>query len=219
MKKLRELLTLCFLIINSCCARGYIGTESITNNPCSPPCWQGITPGVTTMSEAVEILNTLNITNTNISPESVTSFEIFDKTTGWQFLDFGRVYFNEINDVIQCIVINPLKDLKVDQLVSLYGPPSHILIFKGFGDYTFIKTFMIYKSSGLLIDILLVPYDHNNKPKIGQSDVIDAVYFCNPQIFGGYLNYLFNRNPQQAQQEFDVFSQPWHGFGEYEYSR
>jgi hypothetical protein len=216
-----KLLACVVILVSVCpgCIKRNIGTKSILENPCSPPCWQDITPGITTESQAIEILNQNKITKKEPFQESLLPYLIFDKSICQKFLDQGGVCFDENKEIIQGIGIVPIENLSIEQLISLYGDPSHVLFFKGWGDFSFVVKIVVYESMGIYVDLKIAPYDHNDKPAIEPSDKIDMISFYNPTIFRDYLNKLYNTNLDQGDQEIDVFSQPWHGFGEYEYSR
>src|SRR5687767_15122234 len=49
---------------------------------CSPPCWNGITPGVTTVEEVMAIAN---------SEAKQGEIEIYEQNPGWEFLGDGTI--------------------------------------------------------------------------------------------------------------------------------
>jgi hypothetical protein len=219
MKKTIRFVLIILFVMSSGCEKRNIGTKSILENPCSPPCWQGIIPGVTTESEAEKILKKIAVTEKDPFLEPTSPYEIFEKSTCWRFLDYGGVCLEEIGGIVQGIDITPIEKFNLDQLLALYGPPSHVLLFKGFGDYSFVGKLLFYKSMGIYISLDIVPYDHSMKPTIEQNDMVVRISFYNPILFIDYVNYVVNFHFYEDEQEIDVFGQPWHGFGEYEYSR
>jgi hypothetical protein len=172
-----------------------------------------------TNNEREEILKILKITEEEPFQKPLSPYKISDKATDWKFLDYGGVSLSEIDGVIQRIGIAPIENLRADQIIVLYGPPSHVLLFKGFGDYSFVGKILIYESTGIYISLGIVPYDHSMKPTIEEGDMVERISFTNPTLFCDYLNNLYNTDLNQGEQEIDVFGQLWHGFGEYEYSR
>lgn len=101
--------------------------------PCRPPCWEGIVPGQTTISQTVAIVNQLPF---------VTDLEIHDATTTSSFagMDRGVLSFNGSRDQIWGSVSYYLSStvylievhypsllLAFQDVIDAYGEPSHVL--------------------------------------------------------------------------------------------
>jgi hypothetical protein len=129
-------------------------TGLIEGEPCRPPCWMGITPGVTTMAEAETIVKDLEDQGT-VFPRRIEGVVQFDAIAKPKYLDelpgiavesFATetsdivVYFKD--DVVYSISLafgstNPAISIEpvtytLETLVSLYGPPEFVWWQSGF---------------------------------------------------------------------------------------
>ncbi len=117
-------------------------TRWLFSPSCIPPCWEGITPGQTTVDEAIEILNGISIFN-NVDiqrPDDggdgviTVELEILDDTgniiTVFSTLYFEQVLFpeNRINPPDEIIAdISPgIPDTSLSDLIAKYGKPDRV---------------------------------------------------------------------------------------------
>ena len=102
--------------------------------PCRAPCWQGITVGVTTVTETISILESMGDTiNINISAFPEDS-ELYDGVIGditWDWQKHGKVwggikaYGNPLT--VYSILIGNAEHASLADVISAYGEPSHVL--------------------------------------------------------------------------------------------
>lgn len=97
----------------------------LTGIPCAPPCWQGITPHVTSETEALNILHTNPITKNATLDEDLTShYSSPELTLKLFYLGWDDVDLYTRNNVVELIRIKPRIQLTLSQLVARYGSPE-----------------------------------------------------------------------------------------------
>ena len=193
------------------CSDMITATHEITSNwwtlwldepACKSPCWQNITPGKTSMKDAVAILeNTQDIIITYKGEYGVS----------WQFSQIysGAGDMRESEDgIVSSIWLgdSPDKELYFKTIVEEYGYPSFVELYdcrEGM-----CSTILVYPDIGLLVDIFL----KDNIEDSGSSEVtiqpdiaVSGVYFIPP----GLEN--FKEKPEF--QENDLFE--WKGYSNY----
>lgn len=96
-----------------------------TNGDCQWPCWWGITPGITTWTEASNFLQTLSIGNTSVTKMPyivyLTAFPRQDARK--LFVDF---YVERQDNVIDVIFLS--QNLSLNDFLRLQGKPDEIRI-------------------------------------------------------------------------------------------
>ena len=103
--------------------------------PCAPPCWEGITPGVTTAEEAEELL----LKNPLFSDAEVYIYQPSPQDSAvegkWRGTDMGRVGANfdasASVHTIKWIGVRFPTDITIKDIVNAYGNPSHIMVSAG----------------------------------------------------------------------------------------
>jgi len=104
----------------------------LEGGPCKPPCWEGITPGQTTITEALTILERHSlVTNleTVIPARSDTGATYWD----WKRVNGGGgfVGFYVGQTVYEVCVADPFHFLTFHDVIEAYGEPSHVYAWAG----------------------------------------------------------------------------------------
>ena len=131
---MKKLVLICFFLLTACTA-GYGASTSMPANqnsliesgllskkPCGPPCFYGITPGVTTDKEAVAIIEKL--------PEIFIDCKPFDLTSsggrrGVKCVSVNISFQNLLVDQVSFTFSNMIS---VQRLIDLYGPPDSVTV-------------------------------------------------------------------------------------------
>ena len=95
------------------------GSSLITGEPCSPPCWQNMTPGLTTMTEARAIAETLG----------ATIYEIENHDFAFAFSDEGLccfIFTDDDEDLVDTIALLFSGKLTAGDIIARYGDPSYV---------------------------------------------------------------------------------------------
>lgn len=127
----------------------------LTSPLCNPPCWEGITPGITTIDQSYAILNNhRQIISISKDPNYVTwYFEPKNKSgAGLLFSEGLR------NGTIEIISLTPEKgDLLLGDVIGKFGEPDQVM-FTG-GDTSAILTYLVYPKQGMALVLWLeAPY-------------------------------------------------------------
>lgn len=94
---------------------------------CAPPCWRGITPGVTTPDEAYSIIVRMEGVEFAAMTERLSGEEVRQLT--WLFTSplpdsTGRIYYD--NGVVAAILIGTYGSVGLGELIALWGEPESV---------------------------------------------------------------------------------------------
>jgi hypothetical protein len=177
-------------------------TAWLAQQICKPPCWQNITPGVTTIQEAESILEN--------SPQIKIKFQSKDGID-WTFIknkdESGTLKATE-DGIVRVIWLGSASDRKLllKPIVSSYGSPEYVHP----DDCREGKcvTDLVYPKMGMFLSVFITNKGSIDNPQfeILSDTVVDRVYFVEPGIekFQGFYGSL----------EPDLLM-PWKGYGEY----
>ena len=176
-------------------------TTWLTQPACKLPCWQNITPGVTTIDEAVSILEKMPDTTITYNEKDGVDWE-FGSTKndgGWLVAQDGIVNF---------VVLDLLHSkVALEALVASYGYPSYVEPYDcQQGDSSgMCLTMLIYPDSGMLVDTDLEDLG-NHRVKIQPETEVWRITLIQP----GLENY--KKIPDF--QDYGILME-WKGYGSY----
>ena len=170
---------------------------------CKPPCWQNITPGVTTMNEAVSILEN--------TPEIKITFKS-DNGVDWAFNqneDEGGTLKTSQDGIVRVIWLGSLSDKKlfVKTIVASYDFPGYVKPYDCREGKC--ETALVYPDVGMFLSVFIEnTRQDNDSPQIEilPDTIVDRVYFIEPGT-GSFLN-LFQFPESELLMD-------WKGYGEY----
>lgn len=215
-------LSLLFVILIACNLVPALGTptpaarhqwiEKWLNTPsCQPPCWENIIPGETSLIEAASILSrspNVKITllpNKNNNQISQLQWQLESSS------DTGIADSDETGDKIASLVLSLGSDqlLMIDEVISKYGQPSHVIIFDCRGEITQSSCIihLVYPNLGMAIEILL-----RSQEKEGYHVEINSV-----AKVGKIMLFPKGENTYQQTiaQNLNKPQMDWRGFDEY----
>ncbi len=191
-------------------------TESWKQNwlkgiPCKPPCWEGITPGVTSMEETVKILKQSSLITSakltvSVREDFATSieWEKEDSVIGW------AIYDERISPQKAIFVMIPNNNMrfKMSEVIAAYGEPSHVRSYVGrvenYPPTYFLS--IVYLNQGFQLTALTGAY----KPIINNDTILDRLMLFIPGL-EGYKTAYYNKT-----EEVNSLV-PWQGFKEFEF--
>jgi hypothetical protein len=186
-KSLEVLITICAIILSglgvlatiiSFLTQNQLQDRSIlTGFPCAPPCWQGITPGITNDQEALEILqmNSL-IKRGSINPagSSLSGGCTWEWRTSWKWIDPGISWKNGVVDII---TLGLTFNLTVNEVIEKFGIPEYVSISDGgIPEHWYWIIDLYYPSKG----ILFTAYTREYSNKFYPSTEIGAAFLFVP---------------------------------------
>ncbi|MFW5709050.1 MAG: hypothetical protein ACOCX5_02400 [Chloroflexota bacterium] len=98
----------------------------ITEDPCGPPCWRGITPGETSWNDALDIIEqdlALEDLQTRANEETGQIGASWAQVDG----DNCCQMFTQDGTTVSLLVAQTTPELTFDQIVDEYGQPSYII--------------------------------------------------------------------------------------------
>lgn len=173
----------------------------LTDEPCAPPCWQGITPGdVVDRNALAKQLRRLS---------SVRSVREDGNTLKWLWntqRGVNSIYIGQDN-AIQNITLQVDFELTVEDMIGKYGLPEAINAAPfGYGEDVYILMNLFYPQHGLTCRVQVLPYNH---PVLEpHSTVYEVTYTTTVES----VEVWFDTKAE------DMSLQPWPGYGELEIS-
>ncbi len=187
--------------------------QKLLYNPtCKAPCWENITPGITTIDEGDIILSNLS----GIEPISIIGFQNKLKINNefeWEFIntsDRGRIVGDKNHEKIFFIYLDINKDqlITLDEAISVFGNPTNILVTPwGNSEVDKFNIHILYTYSGIEFGIEKIK--GNREINITKGLPIYCIKFFSE----GHNNFLEAYNNLQNISPNSFLD--WKGYGEY----
>ncbi len=166
----------------------------LENPACQPPCWEGITPGKSTMTETITVLNTM--TGIDISGPSRDYTDRKRLLISWNYQNSqssGEAETDENGLIINemYLSIDHQQQVILREIINIYGSPDNVLINRNHAGTCDIS--LMNKKGFVLNEI--VPYFWE-KCKISPSSQVYSIQFFSYEIqdyireWGNYELYL-----------------------------
>ncbi len=175
--------------------------EWLSHQACKPPCWNNITPGVTTFDEAVSILEN--------SPEVTVRYKGID-SVDWNFSnnDGGGTLTASGDGIVDTIWMGSGSDSKLlsKEVVASYGYPEYVKPFdcrEGM-----CESLLLYSDLGMFLTVFVRNTGTTDHPQfeVSPDTAITRVYFIERGLES------FQRIPDF--QDYDLLW-GWKGYGQY----
>jgi hypothetical protein len=189
----------------------------LTHPSCQPPCWEGITPGVSTITDTLQIVRSMPGIKDLNGPLQYPNSNA--QEVKWHFIDTlnegGRAISDNEGHFLKSIALGFNKSLTLADVLPVYGPPSKLVFSDCRGDPigSVCTIQLIYLSSGMLLNLYL-PATHEREntftAKITPDTEVHTIWFFPPGLEG--YNSSF----------FPPIDQPdrlmnWNGYSTYTY--
>jgi hypothetical protein len=176
--------------------------------PCSPPCWEGITPGETPASKALEILQR----NPIVASAKITTSPLFpnEGNVDWTWKDGGTGGSASFNaqaspQTIDSISVAFPSRFRLSDVMKAYGDPSHIIATAGYnpdiGSGTSAGLVTAYRSHGFAVTA---------DPVLSPDTPLYVIVFFPPSESG--MDAAF-----RVAADHPDFVVPWQGFRGFEF--
>lgn len=190
------------------CRKAPVDRSLLTDTPCAAPCWQGITPGVTSRSQAMAVLQESPYIRQDTLREAGT--EEWGGVT-WEWRAQGRRLQPSIswqNDVVQEITLGLTYDLTVGEIVNKYGPPEALSAgLGGVPEHWYWIADLYYPQRGLQFKAYTREYSTLFEPT---TEVGGALLFV-PMSLEERVTVVFN-DPAIVSRVISTI-RPWQGYG------
>lgn len=215
MKGLRCLLCLMIsMIIFSACVKQSQGGAAVVNSPCSIPCWQNITPGLTKAEDLEKLLKAVpDIDEKEIV--KLPAWNIFDGSYRFTFNDQkveGEAYIK--NDLVNNIDLYGDLSIPINQIIQQYGNPDKFIVSSTFipslfgGDGVALDIYLVYLQKGVAFSFLNNDLDFIT---IKSDTLIKRVIYAEPDTIVNYVT-PDRRSLEQLEQQGRAFD--WDGYQE-----
>ncbi len=191
-----------------------------SGKPCKPPCWQNLTPGVSTTDDVERFLKNLDQKKwpgriDDVDNSGCRWLRIADKL-GIEVNTLFDLYLN--NGKLTFIGSRPPVVIRLKEIVDRFGTPEYfkaVLAVGPDGQYYILEVY--YPSQGLAF--LLNPNQDKDVGYIKPGMLVDYIEYFPP---GDLLPYLMTKYSCIGDQEYissyaqDIigkYIQPWSGFG------
>jgi hypothetical protein len=185
-------------------------TDWLNKPVCYPPCWQGITPGTTSITDAAILISEIPSVKITFGPEETMP----DKnrlTLEWQFgqpsSGFGRAYSDDQGNITTSISFQGILSTVLMDVVGIYGVPSDVFI-PDCQDGR-CRTQLIYLNYGMVVNLGDLKPDWRGKISVTPDTEIRGIEFFPPGEDGFLAAY-----PQYTSRVTRLFS-PWEGYSKY----
>lgn len=162
-------------------------TRWLRGRPCWAPCWEGVTPGLTTVEEAVAIwsqnplLAHVMVVDSDVPPpHSWIQWEWQPEPAGMD--GGGASIAQEGGSIVQIYPHYPVP-LAFREVQAVYGEPSHVVAGKWFsGASTYYSLWLVYLPQGLVLPVYAA--SHREAPLLGAGMAVEAPVFFEPSSAG-----------------------------------
>jgi len=193
--------------------RTLVDHSLLTDIPCAAPCWQGIVPGETSRSQAMQILEDSPYILRGSLQEAGAS-EMGGVTWRWRMP--GRRLKPSISwrdDTVHEVTLGLTYDLTVDQVVSKFGPPEALSISEGgVPEHSYWIIDLYYPNIGVQFKAYTPEFESSLEP----STEVGVVQFFVPTSLEGRVEDVFGYGEGAeyiVSHEMSVM-RPWRGYGD-----
>ncbi len=192
----------------------------LTGKPCKPPCWQNLTPGVSTTDDVERFLM-------NLDPKKWPSREeeVYKSSCRWMRIsDKLGIKVNTLFDLyldngkLTFIGSRPPVVIRLKEIVDRFGTPEYfqsVLAIGPDGQYYILEVY--YPSQGLAF--LLNPNQDKDVGYIKSGMLVDFIEYFPPGDLQSYFTAKYSCEGGQegaaayALEIIEKYIQPWSGFG------
>jgi hypothetical protein len=162
---------------------------------CSPPCWEQIIPGKTTIDEGLSVIK--NFKDISITYLPTKGPNDNRKQMMWEFKNTssgGSATTDKNGVVISDITlhIDSKEDLKINEIFTFYGPPEYVNIIGCFGEITrsSCDAHLVYPKIGMSVGLYLPDQGKDeHQVELTSNSNVRTIVFYNPGV-SSYLEAL-----------------------------
>jgi hypothetical protein len=174
-------------------------TSLITNEPCSAPCWRGITPGETSWADAVAIIendDTLANLQVQDAPEDSTNPAAKEATWDQKEGEACCRMFTQDGETVQVIIVETAPDVSLGDMIDTQGEPTYLVGAGGNADQAVMA--LVYPEKQLVTYAFVAGEDQGALSQ--SSEIIGMTYWTTED-----MDLLLKTNSLQA----------WEGYQSY----
>lgn len=180
----------------------------LRKEPCAAPCWEGLTPGITTYGGATKQLRQ-NDAFTRV--EVILPDRITWQRRGWVDGGFAEFDISSGEAILKLIVVDLPQPIKLKDVMDVYGNPSHIQVFADEDmhepDRMLYSMELYFVPAGLFFMFDNPDMNGGIKTVITPESEINAAFFYAPSMQGlqNALQRAKHLIPWQGTFDFDTY--------------
>ena len=196
------------------CAPKY---PTLFENPvCEPPCWQNITPGVTTYQDALTRLEKIYPGDKQVTDHTQSPIGFDDEIRFSPYNDFSLTGYMDIsNNGVSSIgfeIDSKYSGIKLDHSIELFGEPQNILLIQS-GEFDQVT--LINAKKGTALGYKLFGNQSVTSAEISSDVEIREIDFFDPNQYQLILNSgYFSAGLLSSDQIINALH-PWNGYGSF----
>ena len=216
-RELATVLLLCLALCVGCGEPPPLDMSLLTGEPCEPPCWQGLTPGVSTEEEVNHFLRSSELVDqSSIFRGDMTRGrgEVVGTTTQWwstaNMSSLPRQFGNDcviMQGVVQHLTIWVDSEVTVRDLLERYGAPDKFTAWREGVERSYVKVSLFYPRDGFEAILIIPHYDVQLRP---ESQIVRVWYSRSASQIDEYLRLCREMGYPCAVEDT---LQDWHGYG------
>ncbi len=202
------------LTITSC---GNLYSRYSINLDCAPPCFMGITPGLTSALETSELLLSSSLVDKNSifgTGMLKSHWYPISYSYNWEFIngERGIVWLASESKVVYIELVNP--KINLSQFFELYGEPSELFVVPYWGNKTHV--YLVYSELGVILDVRET-LSRKNVLSLGTMDRIKTINYIDKTLLDSVIHFFIFGDVYEETPESDLalIKQNWKGFGQY----
>lgn len=201
--------------LSSCALRqrGPVAGGLLAGEPCGPPCWQGLVPGVSREDEVRELLTTSDYVGSyHVRPgmhAGVTTMEW--RPTGVGSETTGPNWFDVQDGVLVLMTMNTDHAVTLAELVEAHGTPDMFSAGFKMSGRIYIVVSLFYRELGMILNLHLPGDDANLTP---QTKVTRVWYFQRSPLAEAMATQAGKRGEPLQGLELE-WLEHWHDWGGY----
>jgi hypothetical protein len=198
---IRKIFILSFLILLMGCtsSRPKIGDGGFLSlNPCGPPCFYGMTPGITTDKQVQQVITKLSNIFSNCNELNLTS-----SGGGRALLCDGDITVGYNGDTVDGITFSPYTTVSIQQVIDYYGPPD------------FVDVLVVSLPDKPFRSKMTLLFDRP-QALLGLSDQSGTQFVINANSKITIISYSTENGYQVYRNRILSQGKPWIGFGTYD---
>ena len=194
-----------------------VDTSLLTGEPCEPPCWQGLTPGVSTEEEVNDfLLSSELVDQSSIFRGAVTlgTGEVVGTTIQWwsgaNMSSVPRQFGNDCTvegGLLRHMTIWLDCEVTLEDLLERYGDPAKFTAWLLPVDPPHVRVTLFYPRHGFEATLTIPRDDVQLRP---ESQIARVWYFRSASDIGDYLRLCREVGYPCASEDT---LQDWHGYG------
>jgi hypothetical protein len=210
-------LVIAFLLLLIGCDPVHIPQTIFSDDVCSAPCWNGITPGITSQNEALLLLSDMeevsqiSISVNTYEPEYLDTFNIiisFGLINPPNNNSTGRLFI--INNTVEMISFTHDLNFTLAEAIELFGEPESVSIIPYRG---YIIGFL-NREKGIFFEYNTWDHQTTIEETIEPQINLESVVFFDTNLYDTFIEIGSFSQREVSPEEYVELLTPWNGYGD-----